>query len=926
MQRLDFTREQREAIEHIKSHLRIIACPGSGKTEVVSRNVAFLIKNGTKPKNIVAFTFTDKAAEELKTRIRGILEEECPEKADVGDMFVGTIHSFCFFMLKEVEPAYKSYDVLDEAQRVAFVSKPSNFFTKIELIRLKKHYNLKHYETINRFLYSADIMMMEDIDPSRLKDERFAECYQAYRKVLDEEKYFDFSSIIHTLVELLRKDNEKRKLIQELVKYVILDEYQDVNKLQEKLLELLSDGAESVCVVGDDDQNLYHWRGSDVGIIAEFDKRYSKKFRTTDAHLDTNFRSTDAIVFTARSFIEHNSKRLSKNMVPNKDIKRKFEDGDIVHRHFDTEDDEFLFIANKIRELQGTDFLDKRNRPFSLTLRDFAVLARTNNDAARIIKFFEAKGILCIAYSGTSVFERPEVKLAMDCIGYVFDCQGYTVNNPQLGDLVSRYGNIFNRRMFPPADPRVFESRLKAVKVQAHKILAKSPKDYLPDLGLQGFYHKILNAMGAEDFNFGEVVNYNLAVLSQAISDYETVWIRLRASEVKGFFYFVFAYARSHYSEIQHSDPTLIDAVKVLTIHKAKGLEFPAVFIPCFLHRRKPNETKSFVDSGLYDSDRYYGDEEDERRMYYTAMTRSEKYLFITGAKQIPDRKKHYKPNPCLDEIDKKYFSDTLSVPKPRSGYPPKAKTAGTYPTSFSQLSCYRRCPEDFKLRYIFGYNAGVPVAFGYGANIHNILNVVHRGYISEKRIPTDAEIDRIFEIMFKLRYATAAISEPMKRAGMNIVKNYVKLHKHEFVRILETEKKFEFVIDDAFISGQIDLLKKVDEQGKVTDVEIIDFKTEKKDGAYEVDHERQLRYYAIACLNSLGLKPKRAYVHHLDTNKQDLVDISEEHLDKTKAEIKIHVNAVLNRDFPPDPRRNKCNNCDYERICPHKGFSVGIA
>ena len=271
-------------------------------------------------------------------------------------------------------------------------------------------------------------------------------------------------------------------------------------------------------------------------------------------------------------------------------------------------------------------------------------------------------------------------------------------------------------------------------------------------------------------------------------------------------------------------------------------------------------------------------------------------------------------------------MADKLSIKRKRSGYPTKAETTGTFPTSFTQISSFERCPQDFKLRHVFGYNAGVPVAFGFGTNIHNILSVIHTGYIREQKLPTDTDIDRIFDRMFKLRYATKPIAEPMKKSGINIVKNYVKLHKDDFKRILETEKNFEFVIDEALIAGQIDLLKKVDDKGKVTEVEIIDFKTEKKDGVYEVDHTRQLRFYAIACLKSLGLKPKKAFVHHLDKNTKTEVDISKKNLDETKEVIREGIKKVLSRKFPAKPEKEICTDCDYKVICPFKKFKTGVA
>lgn len=922
-QKVVYTKDQEKAIKHQKGHLRIIACPGSGKTQVVSERIARLIERGADPKTIVAFTFTEKAAEQLKTRIRGILDQTCPERADFGDMFVGTIHAFCFFMLKEIDPSYRSYDVLDEPKRIAFLAKKQNFYYKIKLVELMEHHNMRHYPTIYKFLDGADIIMTEDIDPSKLSDKIFRDCYLTYRKLLEEEKYFDFSSIMHTFVKKVKKDKKKLKALNQRVKHVILDEYQDVNTVQEMLLEILSRGAESVCVVGDDDQNIYHWRGSDVSIIRSFKERYGKKYKVTDVKIGTNFRSTDSIIHTAQSFIEHNKLRLSKKMVSNPRLKRKYENGDIVHHHFEDDDEEFGFMVDKIKELQETDFLNKSNKPFSLSYSDFAVLARTNDDAARALEYLDAAGIPCVARNGISIFERPVVVLAMDCIGYVFGCRGYNKQEvPELDELHSRYNAIFSNAGFPKADPDLFANRLEAVRRDADKIFAKSPKDYFSNLGLQGFYYMILNAMGAEDFDFGEIFNFNLAALSQAISDYESVWIRLRASQVEGFFFFVYAYARSHYMETQHADTTLVDAVNVLTIHGAKGLEFPVVFIPNFEKKRHRPFADSFVDQNLYNFSKYNGDEEDERRVYYTAITRSEKYLYITGSKRQNNRvKDNYEPHRFVDEIDKKYLSNKLSLKKPRSGYKSRVRTAGVYPTSFSHLSTYERCPQDFRLRNVFGYNAGVPVTFGYGSNVHNALNVIHSDYIRTKKIPSDQEVEETFDKIFKLRYATPKIAKNMKKAAVRAIKNYVRLHKGDFDRILETEKNFEFVIDDALISGQIDLLKKVDKTGKVTEVEIIDFKTEKKDGVYNADHEKQLRFYAIACLESLGLKPDKAYVHHIDQNKKSYVDISEEMLEETKIGIKVQVRSVLERNFPAKPNKDVCEECDYKYICSMKDF-----
>lgn len=911
-------------MKHSKGYLRIIACPGSGKTEVVSQRVANLIKNGADPDTIVAFTFTRKAAEELKTRIRRILDRECHDRADFGGMFIGTIHSFCMQMLKEIDPVYRSYDLLDEAKIVAFVSKPQNYRHAIGLERLKEIKKLEPPTIIKRFLESFDIVMMEDIDLDKISDPRFRSCIENYLRAADQEKYLDFSTAISRLVEILKTDRKKRELLGRRVRHVTLDEYQDVNRLQESLLELLSKKADSVCVVGDDDQSIYNWRGADVSIIRDFKKRHGKKKRVTDVHLNTNFRSTAALVYTSRKFIEHNRDRLEKKMVSNRRLKRRYEEGDIVHRHFRKEEDELDFIVKKIRGLVGTDFLDKRNNPCSLSPGDIAILTRTNAEAAKIADHLEKNGIVHITYSGKSNFDRPVVSLAADCIGYVFGCRGLTTYRvPEIDSLESRYEMVFRREIFQEASPSLFASRLEEVRAQADKIHKKAPKDYLEGPGFQEFYFKILNAMGAGDFEFGDAFHYSLAVLSLAISDYESVWTRLRTEEIADFVDFIDAYASSNYSDDKRGDDGIADAVKIMTVHKAKGLEFSAVFVPAFREKAGRNE-KGYVDDDLYDAAMYAGGDEDERRIYYTAFTRAEKYLFITGSKYIHGKDSVTLPHRFLKEIPGKYISGRLVAKKPRSGLPVRPESLGMYSTSFSKLSSYNRCPYDFRLRHGYRYNAGVPASFGYGMNIHNALSVIHSDYIRNGRIPTDAQVAEIFDGIFVLRYATRRMAENMRKSGLKTVKNYVKRHKREFEKMLETEKNFEFGTGGTLVAGQIDLLRRPDEKGGAGDVEIVDFKADREDSAYRIDYERQLRYYALACRKSLDRSPKKAYVHHLADGSRSYVDISDERLGETEAEIGLHVRGILDKEFGAAPEKKKCGKCDYQAICSYKKFNTG--
>lgn len=921
MSPIKLTEEQQKAINVLEGNLQIIACAGSGKTEVVSRRIAELIKSGETPKSIVAFTFTDKAAEELKARIREILDSECPNKADLGEMYVGTIHSFCFEMLKELEPRYRGFDILDDTRRVAFISMPYRYYNS----HLRTLQGSK-YGVIAKFLHSFDIVRMEDIDISRLSNKDFAECCRRYANFLETDRFLDFQAMIYNLVRLIESDKSAKIALHGRIKHLVVDEYQDIDQLQEELIRHISEGCKSLCVVGDDDQCIYNWRGSTVDNIIDFSRNY---LDVTQVTISNNFRSTGRIIECAGNFIRHNRRRLPKEMRPRDDPFNESQNDDLFYRHFDTEAEEFEFIVERITTLLGTDMKDKKGLPFALSLGDFAILTRTRNEAAKIVPYLERANIPFVLDIGGEVFNRPEVILGLNCLAYVFQIpvDDETVTREQLS---REYAHVFidqregPERKYPCADMTTFLAEIDRIKADASAVMTKGRLDYLGN-GLQPYFHRILQAFGAGRFELEEVYNYNLAILSQAIADYESVWRRLRASEVKYFFGFIFAYGASSYADTSHNDPSLVHAIKLLTIHRAKGLEFPVVFVPGFVREMTPRYEETYVDSELYDVDRYIGDEEDERRVTYTAITRSVKYLFISGSTQRTKRDgspyvRGFEPHPHVYELTKDTkFASNDDLSRPRSGHPDRLLSSSLFPTSFSDVNCFQRCGYDYLLRNVYGYQAGVPPAFGYGTRLHNILNIIYNDYITSKRVPENGDIDNLFDRHFFLRYATDAIIDNLKRAGTRVIKNYIDLNKQDFSKVLETEKKFELVQGDALVTGQIDLLKKLDEHGNVKEVEIIDFKTEKEiDRLYQQNYELQLRLYAIACMKSLGLNPKQACIHHLDGNKKDYVDITEPELEKASQEMDKAISNIIRGGFDSKPSPS-CTQCDWQRICSRK-------
>ena len=421
--------------------------------------------------------------------------------------------------------------------------------------------------------------------------------------------------------------------------------------------------------------------------------------------------------------------------------------------------------------------------------------------------------------------------------------------------------------------------------------------------------------MGVARIDLSEPEHYYLATFSKAISDYERVWQRLRHKEYKYFRGFISAWGQRSYAVTAQAETSSVNAVKVMTIHKAKGLEFPVVFMPYLNRKQKRRMPLSFSPETLFDADRYHGNAEDERRVYYVAMTRSEKYLFLSGLEHDVTVKKPRKPAVLVDVLDSVYLQVPGQLCLEKSGLPPRALVTHEFATTFSDLVSYGRCGYDYKLRHIYGYNAGVPVAFGYGTQIHNILNIIHTHY--RDRPVTDSEVRELVDRHFYLRYAPGNITANMRKAALHVVRNYVRDHSDSFGDVLETEKSFEFTLGNTLITGQIDLIKKVDETGNLSEVELVDFKS---DNAllYKKDNEHQLRLYVMASEKVLGLDPAKACIHDLEKGDRKYVGISDDALSETENILQERISGICSGDFSPARVKALCTECDYFRICRH--------
>ena len=294
---------QKAVVEHRGSDLQVIACAGSGKTESMARRVAALVQDGCEPSSIVAFTFTERAAAELKERISRRVGELLGQDfvGRLAPLYVGTIHAYCFRLLQDHVPEYGNYDILDENRHVGLLAR------EVHTLGLSR-FGRGQWDGIRKFAQNLDVLGNELIPVEDLGESELAEAVRAYGDMLDRYRVMTFSSLISRAVAAL-EDPAVHSKVHGALSHLLVDEYQDINPAQERLIELLSEPPVTLTVVGDDDQSIYQWRGSDVNNIVSFAAR---RDRCRTIGLDVNRRSAAGVVQAAADFATSVPGRLDK--------------------------------------------------------------------------------------------------------------------------------------------------------------------------------------------------------------------------------------------------------------------------------------------------------------------------------------------------------------------------------------------------------------------------------------------------------------------------------------------------------------------------------------------------------------------------------------------------------------------------------------
>lgn len=936
---ISLTDDQYNAVIDDTNEILCLACAGSGKSRTLSFRIARLIHEGAKPESIIAFTFTEKAAESIKRRVASALEKVGLPVALVGAMYIGTIHAFCQNLLGSMNAKYRQYEVLDENRLKLYLL--SRYY-ELGLSMLQATKNARMFQTIaevsNAWKMANDEML--SLDEIEQKDAPLGSCLKNINNRLNSDQYIDFSLMIRLVVEALENNNPEINVALENTRHLMVDEYQDVNISQERLISGLYSRLNSLFVVGDDDQSIYGWRGADVRNIIEFDQRYPNCSTHT---LSTNFRSTSTIVSVSDRFIqlELSTARIGKTPVSNSD-------GNIQHfgnLWFETRQNEAEWIANQIIQLLGVKYIETDGSERGLTKSDFAILMRsvqggTRNGGAPYHRYFtNALSDVDINYiieAEGSIFERLHARTLRDAMG-LLRSPGY----PRREAI-----NFFNSNIlpvFPNADLNRFLEILADWNNQIHRAIGGARRKVYPQL----LVHELIEAFKVSTtvFQNHEQVMRDLGVFSGIILDVEKVFVSIDTGQrYQSVLNFLENVAESGYDTTQVELMSRPDAVTISTVHKMKGLEFPVVFIVDVVQLRFPGRRSNYsgwlplnliqnpLSRGLYQSNNA-----SEARLFYTALTRAERFLYITGSSIQPGLQKPKKPSPFklrIQELnDPAVITDTTHLPDSIERIEQRPRIdEESMPTSFTEIKDYLECPMKYKFRKIYGYSPAVPELFGYGLTTHTAINRTHQLFTNTA--PTREEAEEIAEDVFHLKHVFPSRDperegpyERARNASKRLVGNYAEGYPEDFVQSRSLEQRFEIKADKALITGSIDLLLREDNDGNILEAKVIDFKSmDFPEGElnpfFWINLSLQVQLYAYAADVVLGENAKTGSVHLLKAPSTEEVPnrvnvpISEEAIESAIQNIEWAVNRILEGEFPMRPSNGKCEECDFRKIC----------
>jgi len=959
---------QLEAVTHKEGPLMIIAGAGTGKTTVVTQRIAWLIEQQhAKPDEILALTFTDKAAGEMEERVDRLLP--------IGyvDLWISTFHSFCERILRAHAADIGlpiDFQLLDEVQTLLLVRRNIDRFNldyyrprgnPTRFVRaLMSHFSRAKDENIppNAYLeYAAKLQMDADTfegatsgsDGEELTEaarmQELASAYHTYQQLLLENDALDFADLIFYTIELFRKRPAIRAKYQAQFKYILVDEFQDTNLAQYELVKLLCRPPNNLTVVGDDDQSIYKFRGASLSNIMLFREDF------TDAHtvvLTHNYRSFEAILDHAHTLIQFNNpNRLeSTENLSKKLTSVRAESGHVHYIPCYSEEDEVQTVLKKIAEIKTeTD----------CAWSDFSILVRANSHADACIQALERSGVPYRFLARSGLYAKPVI---LDCLAWMRVLQLVhdsppmfrILSHPELGITeenlahlsyqAKRGGTSLYNCFSVPAEiddqarKRLFEIQTlirtltrKASRLPVNELFVK----ILKETGILGYVQSQTDAVAAEQYSY-------LNQFYKRLKAFET------RSQDKTLQYFLEEFEHERQAGEVGSLPNDVedgpDVVNVMTIHASKGLEFRYVFLVNLIEGRFPSRARSeaipIPEELSAPRLQTEGNPhvEEERRLFYVALTRARDELFLLHAEDYGGARAR-KPSRflaelgLLDETAKEQL-DSLQTLEPKEKEETTEAVDYTLPprVSFTQLAAFSSCPLQYKYAHILKVPVFGKHQLSFGKTMHNtlhaFLNECATGGATQVSLFDQTTPDEItlppFSDLLSVYdrywidewYPDEDVREEYKQQGRASLKAYHDTLKEQPLRIAYLEKDFSLKIGSITVKGRIDRIDECEDG-----YEIIDYKTGSPKTKLSWQDKRQLILYTLALESCFDppLTVKQLSYHYLEDGSITAFEPTDKDREKLTQEILTTVEKIKESDFTATPGFH-CQFCDFKEIC----------
>lgn len=914
----ELTEQQKKAVEYIDSPLLIVAGPGTGKTKVLTEKVIYLVTSkGFDSNRILVSTFTVKAAEELKERLRHDLGD------DVENMQISTIHSFCQKMLQTF-PEYHNFgnifDVLDDLDQFIFVNK--NYW----------NYGLRDYvqdmdvvELINFYNKCTE----NDVDPKELVkyykknnasgvDIAIARSYEIYLGNLlnPNDTKLDFSLLQREFYHLLLNNADVIKTVRGMYDYILIDEYQDTNPIQDAIFKLIAEPDYNITVVGDEDQSIYGFRGASIKNFRTFLQRYPQAKKL---ELEENFRSNREIVECFDKFMKPH-RTFEKKIYTNKPYfskpilissESKYEEAKAVAKWIKNlnekhnvkyEDIAILFKSVKFHSVEIVDELEKNKIPFVIKgdssllaqdeIKDFFVLMLYVND-------YEAN-----SYQSKWLFDHDI--LASEFLGLENDTVEKLKDKVDVYHLLESFDYDKLRRLDINKNDVTRLVNLRNLKKQQSKHKVGQLHLFYKILDATEYHYRLFRRLELKNDGDADIKIRNLSKFSNLIHKFEQ---NTHSKEFKSLIYHLGSIPDSKMEDAASYDD--VDAVKLMTIHQAKGLEFPVVILAGVTNRRynrNPRDEEYIVEipSELMLDKHVFDRGEEIQRTFYVGFSRAKK---IVAVSTIDGRGS--KPSGFIEEIGQDMFISPEQFDKKLSDDEHYEPIKEITKLSYSSVSAYIDCPFRFYMRDYLGFQTPIDYYQTYGVIVHNSLKKLHV-LIKEGKEVDIQDIIAIVDMYCK-------DDDSRKKWRDELITDIWKYYEKtpNFIKdVVDVELPFSYIAANLVINGQADLVIK----NKDDELEIIDYKSRYKEGLPKMNVDIQLRIYNVALKNKYSEQIKRISAYTFKDNSQTRFGNTEKELEDTKKLVTSISKSIENKRFGRNWHGPSCETragkCEFYHLC----------